>query len=113
MVPYNGSKRSQIGQKWVKMCQNWGFPEYFGHQIQLNSSLWMLYVRTHNNMMQSEQIKQNKRNLAPYKGHTRPQIGHKWAKMCQNWGFSEYFGYQIQLDSSLWMIYVKTYNNKI
>ena len=42
MVPYKGSTRPQIGQKWAKMSKNVSklrFFEYFGHQTQLNCSL--------------------------------------------------------------------------
>ena len=77
----------------AKMCQNWGFSEYFGYQIQLDSSLWMIYIRTHNNMMYSTQIKQYNLNLAPYNGSIRPQIGQKWAKICNNWGFYVFFSH--------------------
>ena len=104
MVPYKGSTRPQIGQKWAKMCQNWGFSEYFGNQSQLNSSLWIIYVKTHNFIILFKQIKQNNPNCVPYKGSTRPQIGQKWAKMSKNVSklrFFEYFGHQTQLNCSL------------
>ena len=87
LAHYKGSTRSEIDQKWAKMSQNWGFFKYFGHQTQLNYSLWIIYVGTQNNIMYSKQIKQNNINLAQYKGSTRSEIGQKWAKMCQNWGF--------------------------
>ena len=86
------------------------FFEYFGKQTQLNCSLWMIYVRNYNDIMYSKQIKQNNQNLAQYKGSTRSEIGQKWAKMCQNWGFSKFFGHQMWPNSSFWNMYVRTHN---
>ena len=46
--------------------------------------MWNIYVRTHNNMMQLEQLKQNKPYLVSYKGSTRPQIGQYWTKIVKS-----------------------------
>ena len=56
----------------------------FGHQMQLSSPLWMIYVETHNNMIQFKQIKQNNPDLLLYKGSTCSQTGQKSMKICEN-----------------------------
>ena len=50
-TPYKGYTRLQIGWNWAKMCQNWGFPEFIGHQMLINNTLGMIYVETDNNIM--------------------------------------------------------------
>ena len=53
----------------------------------------MIYVETHNNMIQFKQIKQNNPDLLLYKGSTCSQTGQKSMKICENWGFFEPIGY--------------------
>ena len=50
-IPYKWSTRPQKGQKWGKISQKWCFSVFFGHQMQLYCLLFIISIRTHNNMI--------------------------------------------------------------
>ena len=90
LVLYKGSIWPQIGQKWTKIHQNWGFNDLLAircSQIVLCETFLLERIII---WCYLKKLEQNNPYLVLYKGSIRPQIGQKWMKIDQNWGFSDF-----------------------